>query len=144
MIKIASNKRIICTINNQMTFHCAMNPKTTFHYIMISKEKLKQLDCKINNNVAVELIADTTEYGMHDCEELQEVLYADPDGNMLFEKLTSGKKRSLIYWISKIKNPELRIEKSFVLIEHLKRNRGKFDSRQYQDECREFRLKNSF
>ena len=41
MIKIAPNKRIICTINSQLTFHCAMNPKKIFHYIMISKEKLK-------------------------------------------------------------------------------------------------------
>jgi hypothetical protein len=32
MILLAPNKRIICTINNTLTFHCAMIPKKTFHF----------------------------------------------------------------------------------------------------------------
>ena len=144
MIKIAPNKRIICTINNTLTFHCAMNPKKGFHYIMISKEKLKSINSEIGTTIFVKIIPDSSTFGMHDCNELQEVLYSDPDGNVLFEKLTLGRKRSLIYWISKVKNPELRIEKSFVLMEHLKRNKGKLDPIQFQIDCKEFRLKNSF
>jgi Bacteriocin-protection, YdeI or OmpD-Associated len=144
MIKIASNKRIICSINNSISFHCGMLPKNTFHYIMLSKEKIKILNLKINDEISVEIFPDESEFGMEMCEELQEVLFSDPDGNSLFEKLTSGKKRSIIYLISKTKNSQLRIEKSFVFIEHLKRNKGKIDFRMYQDDCRNFREKNSF
>ncbi len=79
---------------------------------------------------------------MHICEELQEVLFSNPNGNSLFEKLTSGKKRSIIYLILKVKNPELRIEKSFVLLEHLKRNKGKFEPILFQEDLRNFRAKN--
>jgi hypothetical protein len=144
MIKIAPNKRIICTINNSLTFHCAMIPKKTFHYIMIGKDKIKSLNLKINDEISAAIIPDTSEFGMHVCEELEEVLFSDPDGNFWFQKLTPGKKRGLIYVISKTKNPELRIQKSFVLLEHLKRNKGKFDNMKFQEDYRNFRVENSF
>ncbi len=144
MIKIAPNKRIICTINKSLTFHCGMLPKGTYRYIMLSKDKIKLLNLEINDEISVEIEPDTSEYGMNVCEELQEVLFSDPNGNSLFEKLTSGKKRSIIYLISKVKNPELRIEKSFVLVEHLKRNKGKFEPILFQEDCRNFREKTSF
>lgn len=32
MVKISTNKRIICTINDSLTFPCAMIPKKPFHY----------------------------------------------------------------------------------------------------------------
>jgi hypothetical protein len=144
MMQIAPDKRIICSINNSISFHCGMLPKNTFHYIMLSKEKIKILNLEIHDEISVEIFPDQSEFGMEMCEELQEVLFSDPDGNSLFEKLTSGKKRSIIYLISKTKNSQLRIEKSFVFLEHLKRNKGKIDFRIYQEDCRIFREKNSF
>ncbi len=141
MIKIATDKRILCSINKSIYFHCGMLPKKPFHYIMLSKEKIKTLNLEINDEVSVEIFPDKSEFGMEMCEELQEVLFSDPDGNLLFEKLTSGKKRSIIYLISKTKNTQLRIEKSFVLLEYLKRNKGKFKPILFQEDCREFRMK---
>jgi hypothetical protein len=144
MMQLATDKRIICSINNSISFHCGMLPKNTFHYIMLSKEKIKLLNLKINDEISVEILPDKSEFGMEMSEEFQEVLFSDPDGNSLFEKLTSGKKRSIIYLISKTKNSQLRIEKSFIFLQHLKRNRGKFDPIMYQQDCRTFREKNSF
>jgi hypothetical protein len=144
MVKIVPHKRIICRINNSISFHCGMLPKGEFRYIMLSKDKIKSLNLKINDEILVEIFDDNSEYGMNICEEFQEVLFSDPDGNLLFEKLTSGKKRSIIYLISKVKNPELRIEKSFVLVEHLKRNKGKFEPILFQEDCRNFREKKTF
>jgi hypothetical protein len=142
MLKIAPNKRIICSINNSISFHCGMLPKSTFHYIMLNKDRISELNLKINDEISVEIIPDKSEFGFEMCEELQEVLFSDPEGNVLFQKLTSGKKRSIIYLISKTKNPQIRIEKSFVLFEHLKRNKGKIDLKIYQEDYRVFREKN--
>lgn len=144
MIKIVPNKRIICQINNKLDFHCGMLPKSSFHYIMLSKEKTKILNLKINDEIQVEIFPDSSEFGMNICEELTEVLMSDNEGKILFEKLTSGKQRSIIYLISKTKNAQLRIEKSFVLIEHLKRNKGKIDFRVYQEDWKIFKEKNTF
>ena len=127
-----------------MTFHCAMIPKKTFHYIMLNRERIKTLKLDINDKISVDIIADKSEFGFKICQELQEVLYLDQDGNSLFEKLTSGKKRSIIYLISKTKNPQIRIEKAFVFLKHLKRNKGKFEPIIYQEDYKNFRNKNSF
>ena len=144
MMQLAPDKRIICCINNSISFHCGMLPKNTFHYIILSKEKIKLLNLKINDEISVIIVPDKSEFGMEMSEELQEVLFADPDGRLLFDKLTSGRKRSIIYLISKTKNSQLRIEKSFVFLEHLKRNKGKIDFKIYQDDCKKFRSENSF
>jgi hypothetical protein len=144
MIQLSPNKRIICTLNNTLSFHCAMIPKKPFHYIMLSKEKIKILNLSINDEIAVEIIPDKSEFGMSISEEMQEVLNSDFDGNTWFEKLTAGKQRSLIYLISKTKNSQLKIEKTFVLMEHLKRNKGKFDFRIFNEDCNNFKSKNAF
>lgn len=144
MIQLVPNKRILCAINNNLKFHCGMLPKKTFHYIMLSKEKMKILNLKINDEIQVEIFPDTSTFGMDICEQLQEVLMSDIEGKILFEQLTSGKKRSIIYLISKTKNAQLRIEKSFVLVEHLKRNKGKVDFRMYQGDWKIFKEKNTF
>jgi hypothetical protein len=75
MISLSSDKRIICTLNNVMTFHCAMIPKKPFHYIMLNRERIKTLNLDINDELSVEIIPDKTEFGFEICEELQEVLF---------------------------------------------------------------------
>ena len=127
MILLSVNKRIVCTINDCYTFHCAMIPKNPFHYIMLSKEKIAALKLNINDEISVEVIADKSEYGIDLSEEFQEVLNSDENGKILFKKLTPGKQRSLIYLMNKTKNTTLKIEKCFVILEHLKRNKGSLD-----------------
>ncbi|MBC7523251.1 MAG: hypothetical protein H7239_02270 [Flavobacterium sp.] len=144
MILLSPNKRVICTLNNTIRFHCGMIPKGTYHYIMLNKERIKILNIDENKEVLVALTPDKSEFGFEICEELQEVLFSDPDGELLFKKLTSGKQRSIIYLISKTKNSQLRIEKSFVILEHLKRNKGKFDPILFQEDCRKFGAQNKF
>ena len=144
IMKIAPNKRLICTLNNSLTFHCAMIPRKNYHFIMLGKDKIKTLNIDINDDFEVEIIPDASEFGAEISEEFQEVLFSNPDGKLLFDKLTAGKQRNIIIFISRIKSSQLKIEKSFVFLEHLKRKKGKFDPIEYQNECREFRLKNSF
>ena len=143
MIKIAPSKRIICTLNNTLVFHCAMIPRKNYHFIMLGKDKIKTLNLDPNEEFQVEIVPDDSEFGADISKEFQEVLKSDPDGKMLFDKLTLGKQRSIIYVISKSKSSQLKIEKTFVFLDHLKRNKGKFDPIIYQEDYRIFRLKNS-
>lgn len=141
MIKIAPNKRIICTLNNTLTFHCAMIPRKNYHFIMLGKDKIKTLNLDANDEFLVEITPDLSEFGADMSEEFQEVLESDPEGKILFDKLTPGKQRSIIYFISRTKSSQLKIEKTFVFLEHLKKNKGKFDPIIYQEESRIFREK---
>ncbi len=72
-----------------------MLPKSTFHYIMLNKDRISELNLKINDEISVEIIPDKSEFSFEMCEELQEVLFSDLEGNVLFQKLTSGKKEAL-------------------------------------------------
>lgn len=125
--KTANEKRIICTLNSNIIFHCAMIPNKTFHYLMLNQEICKKNNFQFNDCINVEILPDNSKYGMEVCEEFEEILATDDDGNFWFEKLTNGKKRSLLYMINKIKNSQTRIEKTFVILDHLKRNKGTLD-----------------
>jgi Domain of unknown function (DUF1905) len=143
MIQLSPSKRVICTINKNHTFHCAMIPKKPFHFIMLNKERIALLKLTINDEILVELVPDLSEYGIDISEELQEVLLSDDEGKFLFEKLTSGKQRSLIYLINKIKNSQSRINKSFVILDHLKRNKGTLDLKLLSEDFKNFNSKSS-
>ena len=141
MILKAKDKRVICTINNDFTFHCAMQSKVTFYFLMLNQETCKKYNYQENDEVEVVLKPDTSKYGMEISEEFQEVLYSDPDGEKWFNKLTGGKKRNLLYLTNKTKNSELRIEKCFVILEHLKRNKGNLDLQLLAEDFKNFKNK---
>ena len=127
MILLAPDKRIVCTINNKYSFHCGMLSKVTFYFVLLNKEICKKYNYRENDEVQVEIIPDKSKYGMPISEEFEAVLYSDPEGEKWFEKLSDGKKRSLIYLTNKTKNSQLKIEKCIVVLDHLKRNKGTFD-----------------
>jgi len=141
MLPLTTDKRIKCTLNNTITVSRAMSPKNDFHYILLNKEILKKLKITFGEVVSVEIQPDVSKYGMEITEEMEEVLFSDPDGSDLFHRLTPGVQRSLIYMINKIKSSQLRIERSFVILEHIKKMKGKVDGKILQQDFRDFREK---
>ena len=89
--------------------------------------------------IQVRLEVDNSEYGMEISEEFREVLFSDPEGSDWFHKLTPGKQRTLIHLINKIKNSQLKIERSFVILEHLKKRGGKLDYKILDQDIKDFR-----
>ena len=144
MLQLAPDKRIKCTLNNEMTVSRAMSPKGDINYILLNKDVLKKCKLEIGDEVSVELQPDVSKYGIDITEEMEEVLFSDPEGSDLFHKLTPGVQRSLIYIINKIKSSQLRIERSFVILEHLKKMKGKVDGKILQQDFKEFRNKMKF
>ena len=62
MILLAPDKRIICTINNDYTFHCAMLSKVTFYFVLLNKETCKKYNYQENDEVLIEIIPDISKY----------------------------------------------------------------------------------
>jgi uncharacterized protein YdeI (YjbR/CyaY-like superfamily) len=54
-------------------------------------------------------------------EELREVLDTDPEAGRVFDSLTEGNKRGLMYLVSQVKSSDKRIERSFIIAAKLKR-----------------------
>ena len=89
--------------------------------MMFGKRLQKELGVVLNDYFEMQLFKDTSKYGVEMPEELDAVLLSDYDAYKIFESLTPGKKRSIIYVIIRIKNSQSRIDKSLLLCENLKR-----------------------
>jgi hypothetical protein len=114
-------KRLLCKIGMNENFPCAILPSGDgTGFIILSKEKFKKLKLNFEDDFQVELINDHSEYGMPMPEELQEILNQDPQGKDRFNALLPGKQRNIIYYVSKIKSSNLRVEKAWLFISNLK------------------------
>lgn len=116
------NIRLLCTVNQAVTFHCGLMPLGGgAAYIYMNNKRMKELGLSLGDEVAVSLQPDHSPYGMEMPEELSELLAQDELGNQRFHLLTPGKQRNIIHYISQVKNPQLRIDRAIRLIENLKR-----------------------
>ena len=131
------DKRVVCRLNDTMEFQCAIMPAGEgVYFININKKIRDQLKLKEGSKLVVHLEKDNSEYGLPFPEELKELLDQDKEGNKLFHALPPGKQRNLIYVVGQVKNSDLRIHRAMVVIGHLKKNSGKINFRQLNQELR--------
>lgn len=115
--------KIKATFNDKdIEFYAAfVKDKNTDDYrIMFGKRLQKALGVLQNEYFKIQIFKDTSKYGVDVPEELNEVFKSDVDAFQIFETLTAGKKRSIIYAVSRYKTTQTRIDKSLVLCENLK------------------------
>ena len=95
-------------------------------YITFSKQRMKEAEVDLGDVVAVELEKDNSEYGFDVPQEWIAAIEQDPMAKEMFEELTMGRRRSIIYLVIQYKTVEKRIERSLFFLENLKRSpRGK-------------------
>jgi hypothetical protein len=116
-----NDKRCICNLNNSIDFHCAiMKKKEGGYYINVGLKIIKNLKLKLGDSINTTFKEDGTEYKFEFPEELAEVLKSDLKANKVFESLSDGNKRSLIYLISLVKSSDKKIERALRIAEKLK------------------------
>ena len=131
----AEHKRLICRINNRIEFQCALMPEGDGRYfINLNQSRCKELKIKVGDELDIQLSPDDSPYGLPMPEEFKAVLDSDPEGDVLFHALTPGKQRNLLYIAGQPKSSDIRIRKSLIMIEHLKRHQGKIDFRQLNED----------
>lgn len=130
----ADAKRVVCTINDTITFQCAIMPKGDGgHFIMLNKENRTKLKLQIGDPIDIALKKDESQYGLPMPEEMEELLLMDEEGSMCFHKLTPGKQRSLLFLVGKPKNSETRLKKAVVIVDYLKMTGGKLDFKELNE-----------
>jgi len=122
---LAENQKRVKAIasfnSKEITFYGAIQKRGDNYYMMFGKRYQKELGIFPNDYFKLQFFEDTSKYGVAMPEELEAVFLGDPDAFDIFESLTAGKKRGLIYAITRFKNTQTRIDKSLVLCENLKR-----------------------
>ncbi|MEO1032310.1 YdeI/OmpD-associated family protein [Winogradskyella sp.] len=108
--------------DKQLEFYAALKrEKTGLYRIYFSKAKQKALGVFMNDYFQLQVFEDTSKYGVDMSEELEAVLLSDYDAYTIFENLTPGKQRSIIYTISRYKSAQMRVDKALILTGNLKR-----------------------
>ena len=109
--------------NKSIEFYAAVKKdnNTNDFKIMFGKRLRKELGVLQNDYVQLQLFKDTSKYGVDMPEELDAVFKSDAEAFKVFESFTAGKKRSIIYAVSRYKNSQTRIDKALILCENLKR-----------------------
>ncbi|MGC6431020.1 MAG: YdeI/OmpD-associated family protein [Jejuia sp.] len=115
-IKASHNKKSI-------DFYAAfVRDKNTDDYrIMFGKRLQKELGVLQNDYFEIQLFENTSKYGVQVPEELEEVFKFDTEAFEVFEILTVGKQRSIIYAIARYKNSQTRIDKSLIVCDNLRK-----------------------
>ena len=116
-----NTKRVLCRLNNEVEFHCAILPKKEGgHFINIGSSLCKKLKLKEGSKVTATFSEDHSEYQFEMPEEFEEVLHSDPEAKTQFHSLTEGNQRGLIYLVLQVKSSEKRIERALKIAAKLK------------------------
>ena len=116
-----NKQRLFCCINTHPKFQCGMMALGEGRgYITVSKKKLNQFSIALGDVIKVILEPDNSEFGMEVPEELIEIFAQDPEAEKQFMSISPGKQRNIIYYVSGVKNSDLRIERALKLINNLK------------------------
>lgn len=111
--------RVEGTMNGVPFALAVQNLKTGEKYFSVSAPLRKAAKIQLSVPVQVEFhLVDPDKLNIP--EELIAVLEEDPEGKAAFEKLTPGYKRSLILYITSVKNVDSRIKRAIELINKAK------------------------
>lgn len=121
------NRRILCTINGQVTIQAALMKAEPYWFVLVNKATMTKLNIKEGSNLQIVLEKDRSEFGLEMTEEMEVLLQQDDEGREYFQQLTMGKQRSLIYIAGQVKNSNSRLNRALAIFHHLKAQKGKLD-----------------
>jgi hypothetical protein len=133
-----NEKRVLCTVEDNETWHAALMPSQPYWFIMLNQARCRKLNLVIGQTVNVKLEKDESKYGMEMPEEFKEMLNQDPSASTYFEQLTAGKKRTLIHLIASVKNTQSRINKALAIAHHLNEVQGNLNFKILNQTIKEF------
>jgi hypothetical protein len=120
--------RMICHLDKKISFRCGLNHLGDGNFfIIVSGKNLEQLNKKLGNTIHFKIEEDPDQLGVEIPEVLIALLEQDEALKMIYDKITDGKKRSLIYSISKTKNIDKQVNEisAFLNKEYISINKKK-------------------
>jgi hypothetical protein len=128
-----THRRVLIWLNQEGPYHMALFKAKTCWYILINQQLRTKFKLEEGDNVSVKIDRDLSEFGHEVPEEFTVMLDQDEEANTIFRALTPGKQRSLIYLVTKVKNPESRMKKSLAIMHHLRLSKGNIDGKQLNE-----------
>ena len=126
----AGIKRIKVEIGDTVAHLAFQNSKTLGLYLMFGSSLMKlhlKHGGKDSGVISVSVMSDDTVLQFQTCVELEEVLAQEEEAKKHYNRLTDGKKRGVIHWISSAKSVDTRVKRALKLAEQL--NSGEFQAK---------------
>lgn len=121
--------RLKCILDEKVEYSCGLNHLGDGNfYIIVATKVLKSLSKHLGDTVAFEIFEDPNPLGVEVPEVLEVLLDQDDEAKAIYDKLTDGKKRSLIYTIKSVRDLDKQVNKAlnFLNEEEMKmRRKGK-------------------
>ena len=133
-----AHRRVVCTINGEVTQQCALMPIDDGSYILINKKNREKLGLNEGDKVVLEIEKDESEYGQPVPDSFRFVMDDDTEAFEHFERLTPGKQRSLLYIVNKVKSMDKQINKALAIAAHLREVNGKLDFKLLNEKIKAF------
>lgn len=137
-----NDRRVVCTINQNLQIQGALMPYSGGYFLMVNQVLVKKLGLSIGDQVNLKLEKDRSEFGMPMPESFRALLDQDVEGSRYFDQLTTGKKRSLIYLIGKVKNIDSQLNKGLAILDHLKTEEGNIEYKKLNQLIKEYNQRN--
>lgn len=130
-------RRVTCTLNDRVSFPCSLmgNAKGAYK-ISVNKEHRDKAGIVPGDRCKVTLVRDDSEYGIDMPAELREVLKQDRAAKELFESLTNGRRRVIVWHVNKVADTDERIRRALIILEHVKNNGGDIDDKRLYQELK--------
>ncbi len=110
--------RLVCTMDESVYYSCGLNHfGDGSFFIILSTANLKKLGKQLGDEVSFEIVEDPNPLGVKVPEVLEVLLAQDPQANEIYQKLTDGKKRSLIYSVKAIKDIDKQVKRILAFLE---------------------------
>lgn len=116
-----NSRRVLCQIDNAEAFHAALMPKREGgSYINLGKAIRDKLGIQEGDMVEVKLQIDESEFEFSVPAELMEVLATDPEAKAVFDTLTPGRQRGIMYLVNAVKSTDKKIARALMIADKLK------------------------
>ncbi|MEL7531970.1 MAG: YdeI/OmpD-associated family protein [Bacteroidota bacterium] len=115
--------RLVCTLDDSLSYSCGLNHLGDGNFfIILSTKNLQKIGKELGDTITFEIKEDPNPLGVAVPEVLDVLLQQDPEAKSIYDTITEGKKRSLIYTIMRIKDIDKQIQSSleFLQAEKLK------------------------
>lgn len=109
--------RLVISIDGHVTYSCGLNHLGDGNFfIIVAGRYVKKLKKNEGDIVSYRLEEDPNPLGVPMPEVLEVLLSQDQELKAKFDKLTDGKKRSLIYYIKDVKDIDKQVQKAMAFL----------------------------
>lgn len=105
--------RLVCTLEDSISYSCGLNHLGNGNFfIIVATKYIQGLKKDLGDETSFEIKEDPNPLGVEIPEVLKVLLSQDEQANSIFQALSDGKKRSLIYTIKPIKDIDKQVQRS--------------------------------